>query len=84
MSSTIYQYTIFNIKKEKKTLCIILNLQLWDFSKGPKNELDTTVVNKPCLFEPLKVYCSMCSAHISKCSETTRPLNKFAIYRNVP
>ena len=28
------------------------------FSKGLKNEFETTMVNKPSVFEPLKVYCS--------------------------
>ena len=27
------------------------------FSKGPKNEFETAVVNEPSVFEPLKVYC---------------------------
>ena len=46
----------FNIKR--KSLLIILNLQLWDFfSKGLKNEFETAVVNEPSVFEPLKFYC---------------------------
>ena len=28
------------------------------FSKGPKNEFDTAVVNEPSVFEPLKFYCN--------------------------
>ena len=27
------------------------------FSKGPKNEFETAVVNEPSVFEPLKFYC---------------------------
>ena len=27
------------------------------FSKGPKNEFETAVVNEPPVFEPLKFYC---------------------------
>ena len=27
-------------------------------SKGPKNEFETTVVNEPSVFEPLKFYCT--------------------------
>ena len=46
----------FSIKK-KKSPYIILNLYPWDFSKGPKNEFKTAVVNEPSVFEPLKVYC---------------------------
>ena len=45
-------YTNFKIKK-KKSPQIILNLQLWDFSYGPNNEFETTVVNEPSVFEPL-------------------------------
>ena len=30
---------------------------LWDFSKGLKNEFETAVVNEPSVFEPLKIYC---------------------------
>ena len=44
--------SIVNIKK--KSPKIILNLQLWDFSKGFKNEFETAVVNEPSVFEPLK------------------------------
>ena len=50
------QYTIFNI--EKKITLNYPNLQLCDFSKGLKNEFETAVVNKPSVFEPLKVYCT--------------------------
>ena len=28
------------------------------FSKGPKQEFEAAVVNKPSVFQPLKVYCS--------------------------
>ena len=53
------QHTIFNIKK--RTILIKLfqtNLQLWDFSKGLKIEVETAVVNEPSVFELLKFYCS--------------------------
>ena len=46
----------FSIQKEKLPL-IILNLPLWDFSKGLKNEFETAVVDEPSVFEPLKFYC---------------------------
>ena len=47
------QYTIFIIKKVITQ--IILNLQTLDiFPWGLKNELETAVVNKPSVFEPLK------------------------------
>ena len=33
-------------------------MQLWYFfSKEPKNEFETAVVNESSVFEPLKVYC---------------------------
>ena len=50
------QYTIFKIKTGKPP-SIIQTLQLFDFSKGLKNEFETAVVNEPSVFEPLKVYC---------------------------
>ena len=43
--------------KEEKSALIILNLPLWDFSKGLKNEFETAVVDEPSVFEPLKFYC---------------------------
>ena len=46
----------FSIKKRKPPL-IILNL--WDYPRGLKNEFETTVVNEPSVFEPLKVNCIM-------------------------
>ena len=47
----------FSMYKRKSPL-IIQNLQLWDFfPRGLKNELETTVVNEPSVFEPLKFYC---------------------------
>ena len=61
------QYTILNTKKERNNL-IILNLQLWDFSRGLKNEFETAVVNETSMFEPLKVYCilpAVYTIHIS-------------------
>ena len=41
------QSAIFNIP----------NLQLWDFSKGLKNEFKTAVAQEPSVFEPLKFHC---------------------------
>ena len=34
------------------------NLQIWNFSKGPNNEFEIAMVNKPSVFKPLKFYCS--------------------------
>ena len=55
-SNEYTQYTVFNMKKEE-SLLIILNLPLWEFSKGFKNGFETAVVNEPSVFEPLKFYC---------------------------
>ena len=44
-----------NIPRTKTTL----NLQVWDFSKGLKNEFETALVNEPSVFEPLKFYCKL-------------------------
>ena len=55
--SNVYtQYTIFN-KKKRKSPQIILNLQLWNFYLGLKNEFETAVISEPTVFEPLKYYC---------------------------
>ena len=48
----------FSIPKKKISLNY-LNLQVWDFSKGRKNEFETAMVNEPLVFEPLKVYCNI-------------------------
>ena len=46
-----------NIKKENHPkLSQICNYGI--SSKGPKNEFETAVVNKPSVFEPLKFYCT--------------------------
>ena len=47
----------FSIYKKRKSTEIIPNLQLWDFSKGLKNEFETAMVKEPSVFEPLKFYC---------------------------
>ena len=49
-SNEYTKYTIFNIYKKQP-------LQLWDFSRGLKNEFETAVVNEPAVFEPLKAFC---------------------------
>ena len=43
--------------KEEKSALIVLNLPLWDFSKGLKNEFETAVVDEPSVFERLKFFC---------------------------
>ena len=45
-------YTMFNIKK-KTTLNYPKSAGMRFFSKGLKNEFETTVVNEPSVFEPL-------------------------------
>ena len=46
----------FNIKKENHPR-FISHLQLWHFSKELNNEFETSVVNEPSVFEPLKFHC---------------------------
>ena len=46
------QYTIFNIK-----ITYPKSAAIGFCSKGLKMEFETAVVNKPSVFEPLKVYC---------------------------
>ena len=56
----------------------IPNLQLWDFSKGLKDEFETAVVNEPSEFKPLKIYCIIrCISNqnitwsVGRCSKTS-------------
>ena len=58
-SNEYTQYTtcIFNIKM-KITLNYSKFAAIGFCSKGPKNELETAVINEPSVFEPLKFYCS--------------------------
>ena len=52
-----------NIKKENHPkLSQICNYGIC--SKGPKNEFDTSVVNEPSVFEPLKFYCRIIAKSI--------------------
>ena len=51
------KYTIFNVKQENY-LKLSQICSYGSFSAGLKNEFETTVVNKPSVFEPLKFYCS--------------------------
>ena len=55
-SNEYTQYIIFNIKK-KITLNYPKSAAIRFFSKGFKTEFETAVVNKPSMFEPLKVCC---------------------------
>ena len=57
-SNDYTQYTIFNIKK-KIILKYSTSAAMGFFSKGPKIEFETAVVNEPSVFEPLKFYCSL-------------------------
>ena len=46
-----------NIKKENHPkLSQICNYRI--YSKGPKNEFETALVNEPSVFEPLQFYCT--------------------------
>ena len=55
-SNEFTQYTIFNMSK-KNTLNYPKSAAMGFFSKGLENELETSVVNEPSVFEPLKFYC---------------------------
>ena len=51
------QYTIFIMKKENHPRSSqIRNYRI--FSSGPKNDVETAVVNEPSVFEPLNFFCS--------------------------
>ena len=54
-SNDYTQYTIFNTNK-KNTLNYPKSAAMGFFPKGLKNELETTVVKEPTVFEPLKFY----------------------------
>ena len=55
-SNEYTQYTIFHIKK-KITLNYPKFAAMGFCSKGLKNEFETTMVNEPSVFQPLKFYC---------------------------
>ena len=60
-SNEYTQYTIFAMK-QKNTLDYPKSVAMGFcsygiFSKGLKDELETSVVNEPSVFEPLKFYC---------------------------
>ena len=55
-SNEYTQNTISQYEKENHpTLSQICSYGI--FSKGPKNEFETAMVNKPSVFEPPKFYC---------------------------
>ena len=60
-SNEYTQYAIFNMKKKKekkeKHPKLSQICSYGKFSKELKNELETSVVNEPSVFEPLKFYC---------------------------
>ena len=56
-SNEYTQYTIININK-KNTLNYPKSAAVGFSSKGLKNEFETSVVNEPSVFKPLKFYCS--------------------------
>ena len=55
MVHTTYHFQYKDFFLEKSTL-IILNLPLWDFSKGLQSGFKTAVVDEPSVLEPLKFY----------------------------
>ena len=50
---TLYPLHNFVVRGDNH-IKIILNLQLWDFSKGLKNEFETALANELSVFKPLK------------------------------
>ena len=54
-SNEYTQYTIFNIIK-KITINYPKSAAMRFFSVGLRNEFEKVVVNKPSIFEPLKIY----------------------------
>ena len=52
-SNEYTQHTIINIKKLNYSKFVVMGF----FPKGLKKEFETTVVNEPSVFEPLKFYC---------------------------
>ena len=55
-SNEYRQYTILNIKKGNHRK-LAKSAVMGFFSKGLKNDFETTVVNEPSVIEPLKFYC---------------------------
>ena len=47
----------FNIHVKKKITLIIPTLQPKDFFLGTQAQVETAMVNKPSVFEPLRFYC---------------------------
>ena len=56
-SNEYTHYTIYSMNK-KNTLNYPKSATMFFFSKGLKNEFETSVVNEPSVFEPLKFYCN--------------------------
>ena len=51
------EYTISHSQYEKENNPKLSQIcSYWNFPKGPKNEFETTEVNDPSVFEPLKFY----------------------------
>ena len=53
----------FSILKKMKKKIILNNPKYWILFKGLKNEFKTAMVNKPSMFEPLKVHCNKMLCH---------------------
>ena len=64
-SNEYTKHTVFSIE-EKVTLNCPKSAAMGFFCKGHANNFKTAVVNKPSVFEPLKVYC-MVAAKIRAC-----------------
>ena len=51
------EYTQYTISPQKNHSKLSQICSYGIYSKGPKNEFKTAVVNEPSVFEPLKFYC---------------------------
>ena len=60
-SNEYTQYAIYNIKR-KFTLNYPKSAAMECFPKDSRTSSKKAVVNEPSVFEPLKVYCTLCNA----------------------
>ena len=75
-SSEYKQYTLFNIIL-KITLNYPKSAVMGFFSKGLMNEFETAMVNRPSVFEPLKVYCIGIHVHCTVMPTVSIFIRKF-------
>ena len=59
-SNEYTQHTFYYIKRNLPLIILNLQLSVFFFSRGLKNEFEIAVVNEPSVFEPPKFYCVLC------------------------